>query len=236
MLYNKTIIKEQIGDVTGDGVSDIVYLLGVKANDDSPFIKDIELAIRDGKTNEIYRITLKDNAGYNPNIILESFATKMVKDIFVSIESGGSGGFGFYYVYSFYHNKEQLLFDVNNFNDTFKYIVTYQDNYNVKVTNTTLRKASIINISMRDKEYLGNLYDESGHLKKATEGEVLYLNTLYPVDINGDGIYDLYAINRIIGLYGADTLGYIVTPLYWDNESFKLLGDMQYVMVNEDDV
>ena len=99
-----------------------------------------------------------------------------------------------------------------------------------------LKKSFIIDISNKDMEYLDSLYDENGRIKKPTFGDVLYLNNLYPIDINNDGVYDLYALNRVIGLYGADTLGNIETYLLWESGSFKPFGNMQYLSITGQDI
>lgn len=234
---SRLVINKRKGDVTGDGIIDEVYLVGNKQfPPPSPFINNIRIIIRDGATGREHVIELKDNAGYNPNIILGSFTNKNIDDIFVSIDSGGSGGYGFYYLYSFLDNKERVLFDTDKFNDDFKYEVKYKNNYKVEITNTTLRKLFIIDISNKSKEYLSDLYETDGKLKKPIDGDVLFLNNLYPVDITGDGIYDLFALNRVIGLYGADTLGNIETPLYWDEKAFTLIGNMQYISIPGQDI
>jgi len=227
------IIDKKIGDVNGDGIADTVYLIAKKADySNSPFLSDIKVIIIDGNTSISNEIVFDNNAGYNPTLFLGPFTNRKLDDIFVSINSGGSGGFGYYYLYSYVNNREKLLFDTNKFNNSFLYEVNYKDNYRVEVINLTLKKSFIIDISNKDREYISNIYDKTGKLKRTTSGEVLYLNNLYPLDINGDGVYDLYALNRVIGLYGADTLGNIETYLLWDSGSFKPFGNMQYLSIS----
>ncbi len=232
MENNLIIVDKKIGDVNGDGIDDTVYLVAKKADyPNSLFLSDIKVIIIDGNTSIRNEIIFANNAGYNPTLFLGPFTNKKLDDIFVAIDSGGSGGFGYYYLYSYVNNREKLLFDTNKFNNNFLYEVKYKDNYRVEVTNVTLKKVYIIDISNKDKEYLDSLYDETGSIKKPTFGEVLYLNNLYPIDINNNGVYDLYALNRVIGLYGADTLGNIETYLFWDSGSFKPFGNMQYLSI-----
>jgi len=230
---NFIILDKKMGDVNGDGIADTVYLVAKKADyPNSPFLTDIKVIIIDGNTSVSSEIALANNSGYNPTLFLGPFTNRKLDDIFVSINSGGSGGFGYYYLYSYVNNRQKLLFDTSKFNNSFLYEINYKDNYRVEVINKTLEKFFIIDISNKDKEYLANIYDEKGKLIRPTAGEVLYLNNLYPFDINGDGVYDLYALNRVIGLYGADTLGNIETYLLWDSGSFKPFGNMQYLSVS----
>ncbi len=234
---NLIVIDKKNGDVNGDGIVDTVYLVAKKAGYlNSPFFSDIKVIIIDGYNNTHKEINFANNVGYNPTLFLGPFTNRKLDDIFVSIQSGGSGGFGYYYLYSYVNNREKLLFDMDKFNNSFHYQVKYIDNYRVEVVNNTLKKLFIIDISNKDRQYLSTLYNENGKIKKPTYGEVLYLNNLYPMDIDGNGVYDLYALNRVIGLYGADTLGNIETYLMWDSGSFKPFGNMQYLSITGQDV
>lgn len=218
------------GDVNGDHIPDNVYIVGQKTSD-SPYNTNITLSIQDGITGVFYSVPLKTNQGYQPRLFLADFTGDQVDDILISMDSGGSGGYGYYYVYSFLQNKAVKLFDYEQFNDYYDFDVTYQDHYKVEVVNHTLQLSFIIDLSNRGEEYLSEIYNEDGTLKAPLEGAVSGLNQLYPIDFNGDGVYDLYALQRIIGQYNADGLGLVQTPLYWDGDKFGAQFDNQYVAV-----
>jgi hypothetical protein len=91
-------------DVTGDGILDIVSLIGEKDETSDIFIKNIMLVIKDGKTGQSTSTTFSNNAGYNPRLFIGDFTCDGVGEILISIDSGGSGGFGFYYIYSYRNN------------------------------------------------------------------------------------------------------------------------------------
>ena len=86
-----------------------------------PFSDNIMLIINDGATHYSYKIQITANAGYNPTVFLGDFTGNKVNDILVSIDSGGSGGFGYYYIFSFLNNKAQKLFDYELFNKYYNY-------------------------------------------------------------------------------------------------------------------
>jgi hypothetical protein len=189
------IVDQKIGDVSGDGIPDTVYLVAEKSSYlDSPYLTNIQIIIVDGDTYKQTKINLSENSGYNPNLILLSFTNKRVKDIFVSIESGGSGGFCYYYIYSFINKNKKLLFDNYMFNNEYTYKVIYKDNYIVDIINETLKLIFSINIKYKDIGYINQLYYKNGVLKDYTYGDVLYLDNLFPVDINNDGVYELLAL------------------------------------------
>ncbi|WIF95817.1 VCBS repeat-containing protein [Caminicella sporogenes] len=215
---NIFILDFKQGDVNGDLVTDNIYLIGEKPyGAESPFTENITLLIQDGKTNIFYKIALKENAGYNPTIFLGDFTGNKIDDILISIDSGGSGGYASYYIYSFKNNTPKKIFDHENFN--YNYEVIYKDYYKVEIKENNTKKYTI-DIKYKGKEYLSEIYDSKGKLKKTIEGWVNALGGLYPIDFQRDGIYELYAVQRIAGRYNADNLGYVQTSLKWNGKDF----------------
>lgn len=218
---NSMVISFARGDVNGDRIPDNVYLTGTKTPD-SPFVQNINLVIQDGRTGMIDRIPLETDAGYNPTLTLRDFTGDRVKDILIGINSGGSGGIMYYYIYSYLMNRPRLLFDYNVFNETYEYDVNYKDYYKVEVVNVTNQIKYLIDISNKGKDYLDEIYDDNGKLKRPIEGFVNPISGLYPVDFDSDGVYELLIYQRIAGRYNADALGYIQTTLDWDRDKFSL--------------
>lgn len=218
---NMLILDFKYGDVTGDGVFDSIYLIGEKNfGIESNFIENIRIVIIDGATYSLNTIPLESDAGYNPRIFLGDFTGNKVDEILVSIFSGGSGGMSWYYIYSFLDNKIRRLFDYETYNNEYKYEVKYRDNYNVEIINKNLLKRYVIDIKYKGEDYLSKIYDEDGKLKEPTNGYVVPLSGLYPIDFRGNGVYELSAFRRAIGLYNADSLGIVQTALEWNGDAF----------------
>ncbi|MBO0588340.1 VCBS repeat-containing protein [Sporosarcina sp. E16_8] len=220
-MSQPSIVAFAQGDVTGDGVTDHVYLTGIKTSD-SPFIQNITLHVKDGRTGKLTSILLRENVGYNPTLFLGDFTGDGVADILIGIATGGSGGIMYYYVFSFVDNKAKLLFDFNVYNDRYEYDVTYQDNYKVEVVSKVNDNKYIIDISNRGAEYLAEIYTENGKLKSPITGFVNPLSGLYPVDFNSNKVYELLAYQKIAGRYNADSLGFILNTLGWKDNKFVL--------------
>lgn len=231
---NQYIIDYARGDVNGDGKLDEVYLIGEKPSGmDSPFVDKIEILIKAGATNKYTRIRIKENSGYNPTLYLSDFTGDRVDDILVSIDSGGSGAIGYYYIYSFANNRAKELFDFQAFNEKYKYEVKYKDNYKVEVISKTLRKKYLIDISNKGKDYLNEIYNKNGKLKNPINGFVNPISGLYPIDIQRNGIFGLYILQQIAGQYNADGLGFVETFMEWDKEKFIPMTQMVSVYGNE---
>lgn len=216
-----SIVSYVRGDVNGDRIPDNVYLTGIKTPG-SPFTQNITLIIQDRMTGMVTSIPLRENAGYDPIVSLWDFTGDGIDDIFISIASGGSGAIMYHYIYSFINNIPQLLFDFNVYNQQYEYDVTYKDNYKVEVISKKNNKKYIIDISLKGEEYLNEIYDENGKLKNPLNGFVNPLSGLYPVDFDSNKVYELLAFQKIAGRYNADSLGYVLNTLKWENSMFVL--------------
>lgn len=228
-LGNDTnIIAEAYGDVNGDNIRDYVYLTGTRTPN-SGYIQNITLVIRDGRTGIKQRARLKSDSGYSPTVTLQDFTGDKIKDIMIGIASGGSGGIMFYYVFSDVNNRLTQLFDYEEYNLRYSYKVEFADYYKVNVTNVEKNVVFVIDITYKGKEYLDELYTPEGILKQPVEGWVDPLGGLYPIDFDGNGVYELLGYQSIAGRYHADSLGYVQSVLKWNGRKFYLME--QYVGV-----
>ncbi len=218
---NFVVLDMKQADVTGDGIPDQVILYGNKPDGAGIFADNITLVIQDGYSHKTTTVPFQNNAGYNARLFLGDFSKDHIPDILVSIDSGGSGGYGFFYMYSFKNSVLRKMFDVDQYNKTHTFRVNYEDFYKVGVGSPQLNVFFTIDISYKGYEYLSQYYDENGKLKHPVQGEVLALGALYPIVTNEKMMsYDLLAFQRIIGTTNADTLGYVENLLTWNGSQF----------------
>lgn len=214
-----TIVTAKRGDIDGDGIMDNVLLTANKTPD-SPFWRNITLVVQNGKTHQYQQIPLKNNAGYNPTLFLDDFTGNKVDDILVVIDTGGSGGTIYAYIFSYLNGQLQQIFNSDEFNETYKYDVTYEDQYKATVISYDLKEKYILDLTYKGQEYLSEIYTQEGVLKAPINGWVNPLSGLYPVDFNRDGVFELEAYQRIAGRYNADSLGFVQTVLKWNGQVF----------------
>lgn len=216
------VLDTKYADVTGDGLLDTLTLTGTRPFEGSVFTTNITLTVENKKTGIKIKVMPNSNSGYDPVLFIGRFKNDKTPQVLLSIASGGSGGFYFNYIYSFKNNISKLIFDYEEFNEESVYTVTYMDYYRVKVLSKDKSLKGIIDLTgIRDKEYISALYNTNGTLKKPTSGYVLGLNSLCPLSLNGYEPFKLLSIQRIIGLYNADTLGSIESILVWDKNEFS---------------
>ncbi len=214
-----SLLDMKQGDVNGDGIIDNVYLYGNKS--DGIFADNITLIIQDGYSNQSTTVNLQNNAGYNARLFLGDFSKDNVNDILVSLDTGGSGGYGIFYIYSFKNNVLYEMFDVDKYNQVYKFTVNYEDFYKVSVGSPQLDVLFRIDISNKGYDYLSQYYYENGKLKQPIKGEVLALGALYPIVTDVKSMsYDLLALQRIIGTTNSDALGYVENLLTWNGTQF----------------
>ena len=213
------LIDEKMGDVTGDGVPDKICLYGDKSAD-TLYISNITLEIEDGQTR-LKSDLITEVSGYNPTLFLGDFTKDKTDEINLSMDTGGSGGYGIFAVYSYKNNDFITLFESEKYNIEYQYMVEYKDLYKVSVGNEMLNKLFPLDISDKGYDYVSQYYNENGELIKSVQGEVLALGALTPVvGSEKDNSFDLLARQRIIGSTNSDTLGYIENLLSWDGERF----------------
>jgi hypothetical protein len=225
-------LDQKWGDVNGDDIPDLVYLVGSQ-EPGSPFIQHITLYIQDGRTGVTNSIPLRQNAGYHPTVQLADFAGNGVNDILVVIDSSGSGGYIYSYVFSYRNSQPYPLFDFEQFNQAHQYTVNYQDNYKVKAASKNPQSTYIIDLTYKGKQYLSEIYDSNGKRKEPIQGDVNALSGLFPIDFERDGQYTLMALQRITGRYHADGLGYFMNVLKWNGSRFYPY--QQWVWINGTD-
>ncbi|NLY54360.1 MAG: VCBS repeat-containing protein [Firmicutes bacterium] len=215
----QAIIVRRTADVTGDSVPDQVWLTGV-TTEDSPFIQDITLMVQNGRTGRITQVALSENAGYDPTLFLCDFTGDGVLDVKVSIQSGGSGGFVFTYIYSFANNQVRQVFSGERYEQGQEFEAFYTDGYVVVVHD--LRQELTFTIDVSRDPAAADLYNPDGTLKEATAANVGPFIMALPIILDeSTERCDLMALTRVYGTFAADTLGFIQDYLTWDGSSFR---------------
>lgn len=168
----------------------------------------------------INTIRPKTNAGYDPNIMLGDFVGNGLKQIFLGINSGGSGGFGYFYVFDLQNNEIKTLFDYQEFSQKNQYTGEYIDNYKAKVIKKDSNQRYLIDLSLRPKDYLDMIWKPNGQLIVPRTVDISDVNTVFPYYNSSTQLYELIIYQRVTGLFNADSLGYVLTQQNFKDGKF----------------
>lgn len=221
--YRYYFLDYKLGDVTGDGIVDRVYLVGEKSSSEEQFSDNIAIVIHDGRTNQFIKISMEYAAGYNAKLFLGNFTHMKKLDILVKIDTGGSGGYILSYLYSLINGHISLLLDSESFEKISLYDVNFCHYYTIEVLSKDDDSQFVLNIQDRKDIYLNEgIYDEDGHLIRNTEGSVLALGAIFPIIQEYNGLFKLLTYQRIIGINNSDNLGAVETYLKWNGEHMEI--------------
>lgn len=226
VLANKDIVLGCAeGNVTSLEKRSKICIIAQQYEKGNQLAQELFLTIEDVDGNFKARTKLDVNYGFDPKIGLYDFTGNGFFDILISMRSGGSGGYYFYYIYSYIDRELKKIFDWQEFNNNLKFDVTYLDNQRVKVVVGASNSEFIIDISNKEQAYLDSLYDKNGKLKAPVKGSVSGIINLYPVSINNDRNFELHIICNIIGVVNQDILGGIVFIEKWGKTKFESVVD-----------
>jgi hypothetical protein len=221
---NGELLQTAIGDVDGDGKKEDVSLYGIKFTKGSSYYKELYVVVRDEKNAKVENSFELDFGGYVPRLILSNITKKDSSEIVVSAPTGGSGGMVDYSIWSLENNLLNEIFTSED-NEGIQLDGEFLPNYRVKLYFPLAEKAIIMDLPRGPEAYIQvGLYDTKGNLlKHHVKPHMQGIINLLPIDTNGDGVSELLFTQRIVGLYNADTLGYVVGSLRYDGYSWNLI-------------
>ncbi|MPW24499.1 VCBS repeat-containing protein [Alkalibaculum sp. M08DMB] len=221
--YRYYFLDYKLGDVTGDGVVDRVYLVGEKSSSQELFSENISIVVHDGRTNNVIKIAMEYAAGYNAKLFLGNFTNIKKLDILVKIDTGGSGGYILAYLYSLQNDHISLLLNSESFESISIYDVNFVECFRIEVINKDDNIKYILNALDRKTKYIKKgIYDDKGSLIKETSGSVLALGAIFPIIEEYNGLFKLVVYQRIIGIDNSDNLGAVETYLNWNGEHMEI--------------
>ncbi|WP_108669263.1 hypothetical protein [Peribacillus acanthi] len=204
------VIKKE--NVTCDGKKDTVSLIGIPYDETASYLKEIFLKVQYSEGGEK---TVLVGSGYEPTVQFADINHDGCKDVFVSIQTGGSGGIVQNDLYA-YKDREFVDLTVPPPVQVEAYFI---DGYKaiIKLSN---KKEYNIDLSNRKEDYdrLG-LYND-GKLSELSELMVdPYSNMKITGTLSGLG---LKGIQRISGAYHADGIGDIESLWFYTNGKWVL--------------
>jgi len=219
------LLDSAAGDVTGDGISDLVLLVGIKEQTSDLYSWTSWLLIRDGATQTSRTSSPGATSGcYEGSIFLADFDGDGVSDVLTTLPQGGSGGLVAAGVLSFAGGRETVLADQARVSAGAGINVRFAEGFKVQASNSELGCEAELDVSASRDEYLRvGLYDSQGRLLRPAAGAADPCSLVEALDLDGDGAHELVGHQKLWGLYRADTVGYARSVWKWTRAGLQLV-------------
>lgn len=219
VIQHGQLISEAIGDIDGDGVDEVVDLMGNPVVDGSSFMGDMYLVAREvnaanpSKVKYYYRP--RDLGGYNAYLTLADVTGNGWPNIIIAAPSGGSGGMVSYRILDVQDGKMEEIFGPEE-NKGVSMVGTYLPDYQVKLSFPNLTQDITLDVSNEKEAYRNlNVYNADGSLKDSgLRPTIQNLSQLSALDVNGDGMDEVVTLQKVVGVTNSDPLGVVRTV--WD--------------------
>lgn len=184
------------------GEEEKILLFGTPFEPGSPYYTDIEIRTESGES-----FSPPEEGGYSPSVAAFDFLGKGYEQIFYSASTGGSGGFGYYYVFDL-SDGVATLFDAAQTDVPFS--ARFADGGFVKVS---CGGKPFVLFDVSDGYYSDMLWDENGRYTGTAQAYVTSVNYVQPSYEPFEGRCRLMLWYRVTGCCSADTAGYLVRRL-----------------------
>lgn len=206
----ESIIKTEYGKII-DGKEGKAVLKG-SFNEGGIYAENIKIDIYD-LNDELIQTVKIEEGGYSPDIKILNFDEEQ-SQIFYGASTGGSGGFGIFYVFE----NGAAIFDYKDFDSGFEAV--YENGYKVSVRNRNYNY--LVDISQKSDDVLSLIYDADGKLLKPLNAEVSAVNHVAPFYNYLEKKFGLTVYQKITGLFQADGIGTVQTYLYKEGDRFDI--------------
>lgn len=160
----KYVLNYVIGDATGDGINDMVILIGEKEVVEGTTAENVDVVLYDSSTNQYLKIELKKFDGSDFRIELADFTSEEVADIMIIAQNEGE------YITRIITYKDNNLIEIlkDKDNKGLYFSTELIDGFKVKVSN---RKLNVNNILELEKDFCikEKFFEASGKLIKQNE-------------------------------------------------------------------
>lgn len=214
-----TLISEAVGEIVEEGKRDRVLLYGKHPNKGF-FTEGIFIEVRDGATDDlIARFIPPVDSGYKPSVMLGKFTERKTEQIFLGVDSGGSGGFSFSYVFSAADKKPETLWNFERWDKSYQ--AQFDDGYRFTVKDSDSENVWTTDISKKNSAYLTKIFKEDGSLIAPLSGDVSGVNAVFPFYNSFSERFGLLITQSVTGLCRADGYGYVQHLARWDEGAFR---------------
>lgn len=222
------------GDLNQDKKNEKIYLVGNRFDGSSNYYDQLTYVIQDGKSAKNLVYVVKDSSkepmgGYDPKITLTDLNNDKQKDIFLSVATGGSGGYIDYHLstmekgklVAFLSDQDMAGIDIAG---------RFLDNYQAELTSKFLNKTWIIDLSSSKENYKGiGLYDENGKMIGVETPGAGMISSFELVEAYGKSM--LKGTQKVKGTAESDRIATIDLYMAYENKKWVIKAVEQTTML-----
>jgi len=211
--YGMLIQTEDDIDLTGDGYPDLVMLFGTKRDTSSPYYDKLNVVVQREGTQEVLSIPLP-YGGYSPIMKFCDLNGDGVADILVTADTGGSGGYSEQSIVTLRDGKPALMPVPKLVQASGEFV----DGFKVRIKVEETERTYTLDRGRMRKEYEeAGIYNKQGKVIKREQPTIGAFGVMEPVHPGvGGGPCSLVGLQRISGIYNADTIGYLISLWKWN--------------------
>lgn len=208
------LLVEKQEDITGDGIDEKILLHGIPDSNNDIVFKNFYLNIKlsNGKTYKE-----KFDNGLNPKLNLVDINHDGVKDLFVRIPNGQTGGISMHYLYSAKDCQVSNI-PIPDLQIQGQFTNGYKAKISIPATNETF----VFDLMIRKEMYESLGMYQNGKLNEPTELMILPYGNLKPLTTKSSK-HILKGIQMISGTSKTDRIAYVETSWYFREGDWKLL-------------
>ena len=211
----QTELAQTVAVLSESGAPEKICVFGTPFEEGSPYYTNITIR------TERETFAPPQSSGYSPTVFAADFLGKGYDQIFYAASTGGSGGFVYYYVIDF-SNGAEIIFDYSAIENP--YSAAYADDFLLNVYRNDVLWYSY---DLSHHKGAAQLWDKDGKYIGSYQAEVSDLNYVEPAFQYLSGTFRLNLWYKVIGMYQADTVGYIVKTLdLRDGSVFESVADL----------
>lgn len=200
---NEERICEICAVLDSTGTQQKVTVTGRRFAKDSEYFTDIKINLTDGR-----EIIPDTDEGYGAGIAAFDFTGDGYCQLFYFASSGGSGGYGYFYVFDCSKETVKVLFDYQKFQNV--YTAKYADDYRLDVYKDN---KLFVSYDVSGYENERELWDSNGVFTGDAQPYVTDLNFVEPVFVYSLNRYRLNVWQNVVGKVSIDVVGHIITAL-----------------------
>ena len=188
-------------------------------------------ALSDGNFRTAYRVRVLEGetellsfdlpyAAFGGAIVACDFEGNGCDQLYFSAQTGGSGGYSRVAVYDLSSGAPVVIFDDETFAVRSDFRAEYADNFRLRVCGRG-ETFYVALEGLRGADYLSELYGADGKLLNPVDATVSGLAQALPAFQESFGRDILVCYQEVWGLYHADSFGYLITELAWEDGGFR---------------